>query len=126
FVSAHRSACRQLFDDLLASLATLPVSVIAEFEPSDLQARPGDSRVLRLRLWRRRMSARLVARLGKRRVLVRLAARITLEREFAELAYALYERNIYQHLSQFGRRDQSLPPSAQGDELLEQRIRDKL
>src|SRR5690606_29841788 len=63
FVSAHRSACRQLFDDLLASLATLPVSVIAEFDPSDLQAKPGDSRVLRLRLWRRRTSARLMARL---------------------------------------------------------------
>ncbi len=126
FVSAHRAACRQLFDDLLASLATLPVSVSAELEPIELQAKPGDLRVLRLRLWRRRLFARLIPRLRKRRVLVRLAARITIERGFAELAYALYERNIYQHLSQLGRRDHSVPPSAQGDELLERRVQEKL
>ncbi len=98
-VSAHRRAYRGLFDELVASLAELPVAVQASL-PIELLAAPAPAgRLTRLRLWRRRLTHKLFKSARQRQVAVRLGARITLERTFAELAQGLFEYSVSQRFS---------------------------
>ncbi len=99
FVAAHRRAYRGLFDELVASLADLPVAVTAELPLAILTPAAEAPRLERLRLWRLRLWHRFFSSSRERQVAVRLGARITLERAFAELAHTMFEYSVYQRFS---------------------------